>query len=150
MEDKIKEITALRVTLEREKLARDEKSIQMILEELEACGISYDCITIHIDQFAIVIKASEYGKLVKCVVALGQRLGRINVFIDRDIMLLYIEEKLLTCRRISMIVNGLTMQDIEMKMQRYLRCRNRFIIGVSVDMVAEARRVIAKMLDMEC
>lgn len=147
-EYKIREITALRVTMERDKLARDEESIQIILETLEECGISYDCITIHIDRLSIVIKESEYDKLVKCMVSLGQKLGGMNFSIDKDIMLLYIEREHLTCRGISMIVNGLTMQDIEMKMQRYLRCRNRFIIGVSTDMVEKAKQVITEIIAM--
>lgn len=149
MKDKIKEITALRVTMEREKLARDEKSVQIILETLEECEISYDCITIHIDQLAIVVKESEYGKLVGCMILLGRKLSRLNIYIDRDIMLLYIEGRRLSCRGISMIVSGLTMQDIEMKMQRYLRCRNRFIIGVSMDEAEKAKQAIAEIIDLD-
>ena len=56
MEEKIREFTALRVTMERDKLANDEKSIQKILGTLEQYGISYDCITIHVDQLVFVIR----------------------------------------------------------------------------------------------
>lgn len=149
MENKIREITALRVTMEREKLAKDEKSIRIILEALEECGISYDCITIHIDRLAIVIKESEQGKFTGCMELLRLRLGQVNITIDRDIMLLYIEREMLTCREISLIVNSLTMEDIEMKMQRFLRCRNRFIIGVSMEEAKRARQVIGDIITLD-
>ena len=42
-----------------------------------------------------------------------------------------------------MIASGLTMQDIEIKMQRYLRCRDLFVVCVSAGEAEESRRIIS-------
>ena len=70
MEEQIQEFAALRVTMERDKLADDEKCIQKILEVLEQFGISYDCITIHVDQMVFMVRESDYAKLNQCMVLL--------------------------------------------------------------------------------
>ncbi len=56
MENKIREINALRITIGRRKLARDRKSIQIIFQVLEECGIPCECMAINIDWLAIVVR----------------------------------------------------------------------------------------------
>ena len=147
MEEKILEFTALRVTMERDKLANDEKSIQKILGTLEQCGISYDCITIHVDQLVFVIRESDYPRLGQCMLLLEESLGKIDISIDRDVILLCIEGKQLTWRGISMIVNCLTMQNVDVKMQRYFKSRDRFIIGIALEEAEKAKQVISEIID---
>lgn len=149
MEEKIREFTALRVTMERDKLANDEKSIQKILGTLEEYGISYDCITIHVDQLVFVIRESDYTRLGQCVTLLEESLGRIDISIDRDVILLCIEGKKLTWRGISMIVSCLTMRDVDVKMQRYFKSRDRFIIGIALEEAERARQVISEVIDAD-
>ena len=147
MEEKIREFTALRVTMERDKLANDEKSIQKILGTLEQYGISYDCITIHVDQLVFVIRESDYPRLGQCMPLLEESLGRIDISIDRDVILLCIEGRQLTWRGISMIVNCLTMQNVDVKMQRYFKSRDRFIIGIALEEAEKAKQVISEIID---
>lgn len=149
MEEKIREFTALRVTMERDKLANDEKSIQKILGTLEEYEISYDCITIHVDQLVFVIRESDYTRLVQCVALLEEGLGRIDISIDRDVILLCIEGKKLTWRGISMIVSCLTMRDVDVKMQRYFKSRDRFIIGIALEEAEKAKQVISEVIDAD-
>lgn len=147
MRNNIQEVTTLRITIEREKLARDEKSIQKILEILEEYEIPCECITIYVDYLAIVIRSSEYEKFERCKGALQQSLGQISISADRDMILLCMEREQITCRGIGIIISSLTMQNIEVKMHRYLQCRDHFIVGVSPDAVEKAREIIAQIID---
>ena len=149
MEEQIREFTALSVTMERDKLANDEKSIQKILGILEQYGISYDCITIHVDQLVFVIKESDSARLSQCMAMLGKSLDRIDISMDRDVILLCIEGKKLTWRGISMIVNCLNMQSVDVKMQRYFKSRDRFIIGIALEEAEKAKRVISEIIDSD-
>lgn len=146
MEEQIQEFAALRVTMERDKLADDEKSIQKILEVLEQFGISYDCITIHVDQMVFMVRESDYAKLNQCVALLEKSLGRLDIYIDRGVIMLYVEGKHLTWRRISMIVSGLTLQNVDVKMQRYFKSRDRWIIGIAMEEAKKARQVISEII----
>ena len=77
MEEIIREFPALRVTMERDKLANDEKSIQKILGILEENGISYDCITIHVDQLVFLIREVDAPILHQFMAELGNGLDQM-------------------------------------------------------------------------
>ncbi len=145
MRDLIREVMVLRVTIEREKLAKDEKSIRKIFQVLEECRVPCECMAINIDWLAVYVRQAENGKLKRCMLRLGQELDRINITIDRDVRMLCIEGRQMTPRDVGMIASGLTMQDIEIKMQRYLRCRDLFVVCVSAG-EAEERRIISELL----
>lgn len=147
MEKKIQEVRALRIIFEGEKLADDEKSTPLIFQTLEECGISCECLTLHIDRLAIVVRDSDYEKCGRCLELLKQRQSQLNIFIDRDVMLLCMEGGHFACRGIGMIVSSLTMQNVEIKMHRYLQCRDHFIIAVPMDAVEKARGIIAEIID---
>lgn len=145
MEEIIREFPALRVTMERDKLANDEKSIQKILGILEENGISYDCITIHVDQLVFLIREADAPRLHQCMAELGKGMELMDISMDRDVVMLCIEGKRLTWRSISMIVNCLTMQNIDVKMQRYFKSRDRFILGIALEEAEKARQVISEI-----
>lgn len=147
MKDRIQEVRAFRIIIERERLAKDEESVQLIFAILEEYGIPCECLTLHIDCLTIVIRDSEYEKCSRCLGILKQRLRRMSISTDRDVMLLCLEREQITCRGIGMIVSSLTMQNIEIKMHRYLQCRGHFIIGVPMDMVEKAKGIIAEIMD---
>lgn len=149
MERRIQEITAIRVTIERAKLARDEKSVQKIFEVLERCRIPCECMAINIDWLAIVVRKAESGKLNHFILTLGQELSGTNISINGEVVLLYIEKGRLNSRRIGMIVTSLSLQDVEINMQRYLRCEDRLVIGVSAEDVGKAHRIIAQIIDSD-
>lgn len=78
-----------------------------------------------------------------------RKLNQTSVSIDRDIMLLCMEKVQITCREVGMIVNSLIMQNIEIKMHRYLQCRGHFIIGVPMNMVERAKAIITELMDAD-
>ena len=49
----------------------------------------------------------------------------------------------------GMIVSSLSIQDIDINMQRYVRCEDRFVIGVSVEDVGRAHRIVRGLLDSD-
>lgn len=146
MNHNIRGISVFRITMEREKLAKDEKTIRKIFEMLEECGIPCECIAINIDWLAIVIRESEYGKFGAFAAMIGQKLDRINISIERRVVLLCVEGEQITSRGIGMIVSSLTMQNIEIKMHRYLQCHDRFMIGVASEASENAKRIITEII----
>lgn len=147
MKNKMQEIAVFRITIEREKLAKDKKSIIRIFELLEECGIPCECIAINIDWLAIVIRDAEYGKLNAFLVLLRQNISRVNTFIERDMVMLCIVGEGINSRGIGMVTSSLIMQGIEIKMQRYLQCRDRFMVSVAAEEAEKAERIILEIMD---
>lgn len=145
MESRIQEITAVRITIERPKLARDEKSVQKIFEVLEKCHIPCECMAINIDWLAIVVRESERGKIDGFIQMLEQELSGTKISVNGEVRLLYLENGQLNSRRIGMITSSLSLQEIDIRMQRYLRCEDRLVIGVSAEDVERARQIIARI-----
>ncbi len=149
MESRIREISAIRVTIGRAKLARDAKSVQKIFEVLEKCLIPCECMAINIDWLAIVVRKSESGKIDSFIAMLQKELDGTSIEINGEVRLLYIEQGRFTTRRIGIIVSSLFMQEIEINMQRYVRCEDRLVIGVSVEDVSRAHRIVRGVLDAD-
>lgn len=147
MESRIREITAIRVTIGRAKLARDEKSVQKIFEVLEKCAIPCECMAINIDWLAIVVRKTESGKINGFIAMLREELEGTSIDVNGEVRLLYIEQGHFNTRRIGIIVSSLSMQDIDINMQRYVRCEDRLVIGVSVEDVSRAHRIVRGILD---
>ncbi len=149
MESRIREITAIRVTIGRAKLARDEKSVQKIFEVLEKCAIPCECMAINIDWLAIVVRKTESGKINGFIAMLKEELEGTSIDVNGEVRLLYIEQGHFNTRRIGIIVSSLSMQDIDINMQRYVRCEDRLVIGVSVEDVSRAHRIVRGILDSD-
>lgn len=147
MESNIREVEAFRLTIERDKLARDEKSIQKIFEVLEECRIPCECMALNIDSLAVAIRKSEQDKLDRFILLLERRLGLFRIVIEEEIVLVCVESDRIRGRGIGMIVSSLTLQNIEIKMQRYLRCRNLFAVCVSEDAADRTRQIITEILE---
>lgn len=147
MVSRIREISAIRVTIGRAKLARDRKSVQKIFEVLEKCLIPCECMAINIDWLAIVVRKSESGKIDGFIAMLKEELEGTDIEVNGEVRLLYIEQGRFTTRRIGIIVSSLSIQDIEINMQRYVRCEDRLVIGVSVEDVSRAHRIVRGILD---
>ena len=147
MENRIQRIDAVRITIERRKLARDEKSIRKIFEVLEECRIPCECMAINIDWLAIVVRKAEYGKIKRFVEMLVQELSQTDISIDGEIVLLYLEKGQMTSRRIGMVVSTLSIQGIDIVLQRYIKCEDRLVIGVPPEMGNEALRMIREIVD---
>lgn len=147
MESRIREISAIRVTIGRPKLARDRKSVLKIFEVLEKCLIPCECMAINIDWLAIVVRISEGGRIDGFIAMLKEALAGTSIEVNGEVRLLYIERGQFTSRRIGIIVSSLSMQDIEINMQRYVRCEDRLVIGVSVEDVSKAHRIVRAILE---
>lgn len=147
MENRIQKITAFRITIERRKLARDKKSIQIIFEVLEECKIPCECMAINIDWLAIVIRKSERGKASRFIELLEERLSQIDISREGDIVLLYLENGKMTSRRIGMIISSLSIQGIDIVMQRYLTCEDRLVIGIAPEDADQSIGIIREIVD---
>lgn len=149
MKNRIQKIDAFRITIERRKLARDKKSVQKIFEVLEDCGIPCECMAINIDWLAIVIRETELGKVNRFVEQLGRELSNTEICINGKIVLLYLENGQITSRRIGMLISSLAIQDIDIVMQRYIKCEDRLVIGTSVEDAERARDIIREVVDSD-
>lgn len=147
MESRIREISAIRVTIGRAKLARDRKSVLKIFEVLEKCLIPCECMAINIDWLAIVVRKTESGKIDGFIAMLKQELDATTIDINGEVRLLYIEQGRFNTRRIGIIISSLSIQDIDINMQRYVRCEDRLVVGVAVEEVSRAHRIIRGILD---
>ena len=141
MESRIREISAIRVTIGRAKLARDERSVVKIFEVLEKCLIPCECMAINIDWLAIVVRKPESGKIDGFIAMLKQELHATTIDINGEVRLLYIEHGRFNTRRIGIIISSLSIQDIDINMQRYVRCEDRLVVGVAVEEVSRAHRM---------
>lgn len=149
MESRIREISAIRVTIGRAKLARDERSVVKIFEVLEKCLIPCECMAINIDWLAIVVRKPESGKIDGFIAMLKQELDATTIDINGEVRLLYIEQGRFNTRRIGIIISSLSIQDIDINMQRYVRCEDRLVVGVAVEEVSRAHRIIRGILDAD-
>lgn len=145
MENQIQKIDAFRITIGRRKLARDEKSVRKIFEVLEACRIPCECMAINIDWLAIVVRKSERGKVEPFVRSLEEELSNTDIDIEGDIVLLYLENGHMTSRRIGMLISTLSMQGVDILLQRYIKCEDRLVIGVSPEDGEAALQMIQEM-----
>ncbi len=149
MESRIREISAIRVTIGRAKLARDRKSVMKIFEVLEKCLIPCECMAINIDWLAIVVRKSESGKIDGFIAMLEEELSGTSIEVNGEVRLLYIEQGHFNTRRIGILISSLSIEDIEINMQRYVRCEDRLVIGVSVADVSRSHRIVRGILDAD-
>lgn len=149
MESRIREISAIRVTIGRAKLARDRKSVMKIFEVLEKCLIPCECMAINIDWLAIVVRKSESGKIDGFIAMLEKELSGTSIEVNGEVRLLYIEQGHFNTRRIGILISSLSIEDIEINMQRYVRCEDRLVIGVSVADVSRSHRIVRGILDAD-
>lgn len=149
MKNRIQKIDALRITIERRKLARDKKSIQKIFQVLEDCGIPCECMAINIDWLAIVMREAELGKVNRFVEQLSRELSNTEICINGRIVLLYLENGQMTSRRIGMLISSLAIQDVDIIMQRYIKCEDRLVIGTSVEDARRAQEIIREVVDSD-
>ena len=145
MESRIREISAIRVTIGRAKLARDRKSVMKIFEVLEKCLIPCECMAINIDW----LRKSESGKIDGFIAMLEKELSGTSIEVNGEVRLLYIEQGHFNTRRIGILISSLSIEDIEINMQRYVRCEDRLVIGVSVADVSRSHRIVRGILDAD-
>lgn len=116
MENKIREINALRITIGRRKLARDRKSIQIIFQVLEECGIPCECMAINIDWLAVVVREAVREKVDGFVAELKRRLSQVNISMGEEMVLFYLENWNVTSRGIGFIITSLSLQNVDIVM----------------------------------
>ena len=146
MENRNQKIDAFRITIEIRKLARDEKSVQKIFEVLEDCSIPCECMAINIDWLAIVMREAERWKVSRFVEQLSRELSNTDICINGKIVLLYLENGQMTSRRIGMLISSLAIQDVDIVMQRYIKCEDRLVIGTSAEDAERAQEIIKEVI----
>ena len=62
-------------------------------------------------------------------------------------MLLYLENGKMTSRRIGMIISSLSIQGIDIVMQRYLTCEDRLVIGIAPEDADQSIGIIREIVD---
>nr|WP_305114842.1 hypothetical protein [uncultured Acetatifactor sp.] len=120
-----------------------------IFEVLEKCLIPCECMAINIDWLAIVVRKSESGKIDGFIAMLEKELSGTSIEVNGEVRLLYIEQGHFNTRRIGILVSSLSIEDIEINMQRYVRCEDRLVIGVSVADVSRSHRIVRGILDAD-
>lgn len=147
MDNRIREINALRITIGRRKLARDKKSIQIIFQVLEECGIPCECMAINIDWLAVVVREAVGEKMDGFVAELERRLSQVDISKGEEIVLFYLENWHVTSRGIGFIVTSLSLQNVDIILQRYVRCEDRLVIGVSAEVAGEAGAILKEIMN---
>ncbi len=147
MNNRIREINAVRITIGRRKLARDKKSIQIIFQVLEECGIPCECMAINIDWLAVVVREAVREKVDGFMAELERRLSQVDVSMGEEIVLFYLEDWQVTSRGIGFIVTSLSLQDVDIVMQRYVRCEDRLVVGVPAGQAREAGAILKEMME---
>lgn len=147
MENRIREINALRITIGRRKLARDKKSIQIIFQVLEECGIPCECMAINIDWLAVVVREAVREKVDGFVAELERRLSQVNISMGEEMVLFYLENWNVTSRGIGFIITSLSLQDVDIIMQRYVKCEDRLVIGVPAEVAGEAGAILREIME---
>ena len=147
MENKIREINALRITIGRRKLARDRKSIQIIFQVLEECGIPCECMAINIDWLAVVVREAVREKVDGFVAELKRRLSQVNISMGEEMVLFYLENWNVTSRGRGFIITSLSLQNVDIVMQRYVKCEDRLVVGVSADVAGEAGAILREIME---
>ena len=120
-----------------------------IFEVLEKCLIPCECMAINIDWLAIVVRKSESGKIDGFIAMLEEELSGTSIEVNGEVRLLYIEQGHFNTRRIGILISSLSIEDIEINMQRYVRCEDRLVIGVSVADVRRSHRIVRGILDAD-
>nr|WP_296440106.1 hypothetical protein [uncultured Acetatifactor sp.] len=120
-----------------------------IFEVLEKCLIPCECMAINIDWLAIVVRKSESGKIDGFIAMLEKELSGTSIEVNGEVRLLYIEQGHFNTRRIGILISSLSIEDIEINMQRYVRCEDRLVIGVSVADVSRSHRIVRGILDAD-
>ena len=147
MDNRIREINALRITIGRRKLARDKKSIQIIFQVLEECGIPCECMAINIDWLAVVVRDAVREKIDGFMAELERRLSQVNISMGDEMVLFYLENWHVTSRGIGFIITSLSMQNVDIVMQRFVRCEDRLVIGVSAEVAGEAGEILKGIME---
>lgn len=147
MDNRIREINAVRITIGRRKLARDRKSIQIIFQVLEEWGIPCECMAINIDWLAVVVREAVQEKVGGFMAELERRLSQVNISMGEEIVLFYLENWHVTSRGIGFIVTSLSLQNVDIIMQRYVRCEDRLVVGVPAEQAKEAGAILVEMMD---
>ena len=147
MESRIREISAIRVTIGRAKLARDRKSVMKIFEVLEKCLIPCECMAINIDWLAVVVREAVREKVGGFVAELKRRLSQVNISMGEEMVLFYLENWNVTSRGIGFIITSLSLQNVDIVMQRYVKCEDRLVVGVSADVAGEAGAILREIME---
>ncbi len=79
MKNRIWEVPAFRMTIELDKLARDEKKIKKVFEILEECRIPCECMALNIDSLSTAVRKSEQGKIEGFGRLLKGQLGQVDI-----------------------------------------------------------------------
>ena len=131
----------------RDRLARDRKSIQIIFQVLEECGIPCECMAINIDWLAVVVREAVREKVGGFVAELKRRLSQVNISMGEEMVLFYLENWNVTSRGIGFIITSLSLQNVDIVMQRYVKCEDRLVVGVSADVAGEAGAILREIME---
>ena len=59
---------------------------------------------------------------------------------------MYLENGQMTSRRIGMLISSLAIQDVDIVMQRYIKCEDRLVIGTSAEDAERAQEIIKEVI----
>lgn len=130
------------IKLDRPKLAKDAKTVIKIFELLEEVGVPSECQAVNIDWLAITVREEYRVKMPEFLPKLIGEISGINVSIGDAFTLLSIEGETLTSRMIGLIVGSLSLENIEVRMLRQIKGKEKLVIGLNAEDIEDAKEII--------
>lgn len=144
---KSEEILVFSVRMEREKLAKDMKSIVTIFSLLEEENISCECVAVNIDWICVMIRETAHERLFGYLQKVANTLSGVNISVEENIVLLELEEENFDCRTVGLLMSSLSMNQIDVKILRETQKKHKLVIGLRKEEVKSALNIVTDTMN---
>lgn len=144
---KSEEILVFSVRMEREKLAKDMKSIVTIFSLLEEENISCECVAVNIDWICVMIRETAHERLFGYLQKVANTLSGVNISVEENIVLLELEDENFDCRTVGLLMSSLSMNQIDVKILRETQKKHKLVIGLRKEEVKSALNIMTDTMN---
>lgn len=144
---KSEEIQVFSVRMEREKLAKDMKSIVTIFSLLEEENISCECVAVNIDWICVMIRETAHERLFGYLQKVANTLSGVNISVEENIVLLELEDENFDCRTVGLLMSSLSMNQIDVKILRETQKKHKLVIGLRKEEVKSALNIVTDTMN---
>lgn len=144
---KSEEILVFSVRMEREKLAKDMKSIVTIFSLLEEENISCECVAVNIDWICVMIRETAHERLFGYLQKVANTLSGVNISVEENIVLLELEDENFDCRTVGLLMSSLSMNQIDVKILRETQKKHKLVIGLRKEEVKSALNIVTDTMN---
>lgn len=139
---KVRELNVFTVRLEKEKLAKDAKTLIKIFAILEELSIPVECVAINIDWFAVTMRMEQKSKMVEYMAKVTREIRGMNIILGDEFKILSMEEDEFNTRRIGMYLSFLELQGIDILMCRQIKNNQKLVFGFKKEQFERAKEII--------